>query len=195
MISRKLILEFKKYCDAYGWSFDNDSSEFTFQFRLGWFINEHFPNKYVIDFETNIKKLATSDIHKKEIDIHVLNKTDQSKHAIELKFVKDKSGYDITLFEMCKDIKFLEKLVTLHNFKTSYSIAFSSVAKAYTAPKNGKFRSTGPRLSFHKCFRENHCITGNIYRNDQQQYDFTKEYKLDWFDFSDNIKACIVKVE
>ena len=195
MITEEFIREFKKYCECYGWNFDSNSSEFTFQFRLGWFLNSYYPDIFIIDFETNIKKFKQSDIHKKEIDIHLFNKKSQINHAIEIKYIKDKSGYDISLFEMCKDIKFIEKLVENENFKTSYSIAFSIISKAYTPPKKGIYKTNGQRLHFYKCFRENHCIKGNIYRNEKQQFDFTNEYKLDWFDFTDDIKVCIVKIE
>lgn len=196
MITQELIREFKKYCDSYGWFFDSNSSEFTFQFRLGWFINFYYPSKYIVDFETHIRKFREQEpkYKKKEIDIHLLERDNLQNHAIEVKFVKDKMGYDISLFEMCRDIKFLEDMINHQKFASCYSIAFSTIANSYTAPQNVKYNLTHKRLSFYKKFREDHCITGNMYRNENEQFDFDKMYKLDWFDFSDTIKACVVEV-
>lgn len=194
MIDKELIGKFKMYCDSYGWSFDSETTECTFQFRFGWFINFYFPDKYVVDFEINTRKFRKIKEHKSEIDIYLLDKLKLTHTAIEVKYIKDPSGYDITLFEMCKDIKFLETLISLEEFEKCFSLVFCSIANAYTPPRNGKYRTFGPRLDFYKNFREHHIIKGLMYRDETKQYLFDKEYKLEWFDFTDSIKVCIVEV-
>src|SRR5438552_2050139 len=146
MLSQELILNFKKYCDQYGWSFDNNSSEFTFQFRLGWFINSLFKDQYIVDFETNVRKLGILGTHKKEIDIYMYDRQKKTSSAIELKFIKDRIGYDISLFKMCEDIKFLEQLQDNYHFSSTYSLAFTSIENVYTPSKNGKYKAVGERL-------------------------------------------------
>jgi len=194
MLTSELVQEFKIYCDAYGWTFDNHSSEFTFQLRLGWYLNAIFKNQYMIDFETNIRKFNISETIKTEIDIYLQDRHDKTNHAIEIKYIKNEPGYDIGLYEMCKDIKFLEQLQHNYNFSTTYSLAFTSNQSVYTPSKNGKYKSKGERRDFYNCFRENRCISGKIFRNETQCLIFDKKYHLDWFDFTPGIKACIVKV-
>lgn len=194
MIDINFVTEFKTYCDAYGWAFDNYSSEFTFQFRLGWFINEKYKDRFIVDFETNIRKLDIPRKFKSEIDIYAKDRLTQADHAIEVKFIKDPMGYDISLFNLCVDIKFLEQLKMNNNFKSTTSLAFSTIEKAYTPPANGKYKATDKRLHFYKCFREDKCISGTIFRSEKEIVEFDAEYRLEWFDFTPRIKACIIHV-
>lgn len=192
MITKDLISQFRIYCENYGWTFDINSSEFTFQFRLGWFLNEIYKDRYLIDFETNVKKFEIPKKIKAEIDIYIYDKDNKSNHAIEIKYIKDRSGYDISLYKMCEDILFLEHLKETKIFMNTYVLVFSSVKNSFTAPENGKYKVKGERLEFYKSFREKKLITGKVYRNKEQQLMFKNEYKIDWFDFTDNIKACLI---
>jgi len=195
MLSKKLIIDFIKYCDHYGWYFDNHSSEFTFQFRFGWFLNSISSNQYLIDFETNVKKkFEIRDTCKTELDIYVYDKMHNTNNGIEIKYIKDKMGYDISLYKMCEDIKFLEELQATNIFTTTYSVAFTSIQNSFTPPKNGKYKASGERLEFYRNFRERHFIPKAIYRNNKQQLTLRNEYKIEWIDFNESIKVCLIEV-
>ena len=195
MITKDIITEFHKYCHDNGWTFDNNSSEFTFQFRLGWFLHKYFDNKYLVDFEMNIKKFDVLGLIKKEIDIVLSNRETNVKHAIEIKFIKDKNGYDISLFKLCEDLHFLEQLKRDSGFSDSFAIAFSIIPNSHTASKNGKYKAlTKDRLEFYKMFREDKIVKGTIHGNKQEKIELRNEYKLDWFDFTEDIKVCLIKI-
>ncbi len=191
-LTENFIAEFYSYCKNHGWEFDKSSSEFTFQFRLGWYLNHHFSEKYLIDFEVNLKLYNAI---KKEADILIKEKNSVNKSVIELKFIKDESGYDISIFKFCEDIKFLEQLSERPEFDELYCLAFSIVDKVYFSPK--KVLVSEKHKEFYKMFRDDKKIKTEIRygKNIEIPLKLKSEYNLVWNNFGEKIKVCLVKVK
>lgn len=190
-----LITEFKKYCTDRKWTFDKYCSEFTFQFRLCRFLeNNNKSNK--IELESNIERYNYNKLIKKEIDIDLLT-FDNKKIAIEIKFIRDQGSFNIGMYKYCEDIKFLEELTDL-NFLEGYAILFTTIKELYTPPQKKQNPRNIENISLYNCFRVELKLKGNLkIKTGKMNESLTlrNEYEINWIDFDENIKACIVKVE
>ena len=200
MITKDLFTKFLDYNKSRSWKFDENTSEFTIQFRFARFLDETFPDLYNIELESNIKRhgYELSEFTKKEIDIDLLIKKTKRKQAIEIKFIKDKGSYDIQCYKFCQDIKFLEELRS-KDYDTSFAIIFTNLPVVYTRRENNK--AGMEKKNLYDCFQNQFCIKGKISFNKDNapiQFDNGKEYKLVWFglgpDFGPDFKACIIEV-
>jgi hypothetical protein len=193
---KNIILEFKEYCKTRNWLFDDYTSEFTFQFRLCRFLEEN--NKFnIIELESSIERYNHYNLIKKEIDIDIYNSANNKKIAIELKFVRDKGSYNIGMYKFCEDIKFLEEL-TERVFDKGYAIIFTTIQELFTQPKKQLKPKNIENLKLYNSFRVDKKLSGNLNIKTgtmKESLILLGEYDLIWEDFSDNIKACIVRIE
>lgn len=186
--------DFRTYCNERNWSFDNYTSEFTFQFRICRFLEYLYSNKIDIELESNINRYNISNLIKKEIDIDILK--ENQKIAIELKFVRDRGSYNIGMFNFCEDIKFIEELITSHIFHKGYAIIFTTISELFTPNENLKPRNKENEVLYQKFRNERKLYadvrikTGNMDRS----LNLKGSYNLEWFDFTETIKVCIVEV-
>lgn len=194
MLTQDSILKFKNFCEERGWDFDKRfTSEFTFQFRLCRFLDVFFQDRYNTELESSINRYQINNLVKKVIDIDLMDKRSNKRHAIEIKYLRDEGSYDVGMFEICKDIKFLEQLRTC-NFSTCFSLVFTTVSKIHTPIKLQKAKILS-NLQLYNCFGKNFQITGNIsLQTGKREVQIEGQYQLKWFDFSQTIKACLITV-
>jgi hypothetical protein len=189
------LIKFKEYCENRNWSFDNFCSEFTFQFRLCRYL-ETIDENALIELESSIYRYNYEKLTKKEIDIDILSSDNQTRTAIELKFIRDQGSYNIGMYKFCEDIRFLEEL-TERGFSHAYSIIFTTITEVYTKPKSTLRPKNLENSSLYNCFRNDFELKGvlNIKTGKMNEsLTLRGEYKLLWVDFSSNIKACIVEI-
>jgi hypothetical protein len=189
------ISGFKNYCSKRNWTFNDFCSEFTLQFRICRYLEE-VNNKYIIELESNIERYNCGGLIKKEIDIDI-SASDNKKIAIELKFVRDKGSFNIGMYKYCEDIKFLEQLVET-KFDIGYAIIFTNIKELYTAPSKTQKPRNEENKVLYTSFRTNKKLTGELkIKTGRMDESLTLrgEYNLNWEDFFQNIKACIVKIE
>lgn len=188
------LQKFADYCNKRNWGFDQFTSEFTFQFRLCRFL-ESENSDISIELESNVERYKHTGLTKKEIDLDILT-SNSSKIAIELKFHRDKGTYNIGMFNYCKDIKFLEEL-TEKNFEKGYAIIFTTIPEFYTRPIKAQNPKNIENIHLYNCFRENFSIEGQLQIRTgslNKQLNLACTYPLNWVDFTENIKACIIEV-
>ncbi len=188
------IIEFKNYCISRNWIFDQYTSEFTFQFRLCRFIEEVHKDCY-IELESNIERYGLSKLTKKEIDIDVIDKN-KLKTAIEIKYIRDFGSHNIGMFSYCEDIKFLEEIVE-NVFENGLAIIFTTIENLYTEPKKELNPKNAENLTLYNAFRISRILSGELKIKTgkmDKAISLKGEYNLNWIDFTDTIKACIVKV-
>jgi hypothetical protein len=188
------IVEFRKYCIERNWSFDNHTSEFTFQFRVCRFL-EAKNKARDIELESNIQRYNFPKLIKKEIDIDFINIKGE-KIAMELKFVRDMGSFNIGMFKFCEDVKFLEQLVEC-GFNLGFAIIFTTIEKIYTRSIKELKPKNPENTNLYRGFRENFQISGSLSiktGNLNQSIILKGKYDLNWEDFLGNIKVCVVKV-
>ena len=185
---------FKAYCINRGWIFDSYSSEFTFQFRICQFLDHISKQKY-IELESNIERYDIKNKIKKEIDIDVLDENSK-KIAIEIKFIRDQGSFNIGMFDYCKDIKFLEELVD-EKFDKGIAIIFTTIKELYTPPNKIQRPKNIENLVLYNSFRVDKVLAGNLRIKTGSKDESLKlkgSYPLNWMDFNDSIKICLVYV-
>ena len=103
-------------------------NEFSLQHELGIFLRGELPKEWKIQFErpVNFFDLSAKEFEKKEIDICVFKRNgkriQEKLAAIELKFPRS-GRVPESMFDVCKDIRFLEQLVSCKKgFKEGYSV-------------------------------------------------------------------------
>lgn len=187
--------EFKSYCSIRNWSFDQFTSEFTFQFRICRFLESQSKLK-LIELESNINRYGLYNLTKKEIDIDI---TDEQKNriAIELKYVRDKGSYNIGMYKFCEDLKFLEELTRSKAFDTGYGIIFTSIPELYSKPKRELNPKNKENLKLYEGFRLKKRLSGDLAIKTgslNENLNLSGSYSIHWQDFALNIKACLIKV-
>jgi hypothetical protein len=188
------ILNFKKYCNDKKWKWDNYTSEFTFQFRISRFLDSHY-NNIEIELESSVFRYNISKLIKKEIDIDIeLNNT---KYAIELKYIRDKGSFNIGMFKYCEDIKFIEQLMENKIIEKGYAILFTTIPEVYSKPNKQLNPKNIENLKLYRAFRELYEVNGNLSiktgKLNESLY-LKGKYKLNWLDFIDNIKVCFIEI-
>lgn len=105
-------------------------NEFSLQHELGIYLRNNLKSKKV-EFERNVKYfgLQKSQFIKKEIDISIYD--NKNYCAIELKFPRN-GQYPESMYNFCKDIKFLEELKS-NGFDKCYFIALVDNKKFYSS--------------------------------------------------------------
>jgi len=100
-------------------------NEFSLQHELGVYLRNNL-DECKVQFERNVSyfDMAKADFEKKEIDIAITSKASGDYlSAIELKFPRNGQVPE-SMFSFCKDIAFLEQLVT-SGFQSAYFLAFA----------------------------------------------------------------------
>jgi len=189
------ISNFKDYCQSQKWTIDRYTSEFTLQFRICRFL-QSLDSNLVIELESNINRYDLEKFTKKEIDIEYYN-NDNIHSCIELKYIRDKGSYNIGMFRFYEDIKFVEELIESGKFQNGYSVLFTSIKELYTTPKRKLNPKNKENLKLYKSFREKKQLEGTVSIKTGKLYksiSINGKYKLNWFDFDNGIKSCIVRI-
>lgn len=189
------LIEFKTYCQSRGWKIDRFTSEFTLQFRLCRFLETLDPN-FKIELESNINRYQIKGLSKKEIDIDLLNNSERV--AIELKYIRDQGSYNIGMFNSYVDIKFIEELIETNEFQLGYCIIFSSLPEVYnTTEKALKPRNT-ENLPLYLSFKKDKILKGKVQiktGNMNRSVKILGSYSLNWIEFQQDVKACVIKIK
>ena len=162
-------------------------NEFSLQHELGLFLRNQLSNCKV-QFERNVShfQLSKSNLEKKEIDIAITSvKSGERLSAIELKYPRNGQVPE-SMFSFCKDIAFLEQLVT-SGFQSAYFLALADHPHFYSGNSSGiygHFRSSVP-------------ITGKITKptgSKDKEISINGSYTASWLPVSGNTKFCLVRV-
>jgi len=107
-------------------------NESSIQYELAIFLRQKLDKDLKIQLERNIEyfDLRNDIFLKKEMDIVIFASNKKEKHCIELKFPTN-GQYPEEMFSACKDIKFLEQLVSV-GFDESYFVMFANDPLFYT---------------------------------------------------------------
>ena len=130
----KLIQAGQKSADDYDCNIYN---EISFQHELGKYIEEKLENKgYKVFYEKNmydtIEERDEKDWVKKEADIVIINKNNNEKYAIELKFSKGENARTpVVLYDYVKDIRFMELVKSEKKFTNVYNFMIANSQKYY----------------------------------------------------------------
>jgi hypothetical protein len=162
-------------------------NEFSLQHELGLYLRNHLPNCKV-QFERNVAyfNLNKSAFEKKEIDIAITSKDGAERiGAIELKYPRNGQVPE-SLFSFCKDIAFLEQLVT-GGFQAAYFLALADHPHFYSGNPTGIYGH----------FRAGVPITGRITKPTgakNHQVTIIGSYVASWLPVSGDTKFCLVRV-
>ena len=184
----------KDYCQSQRWTIDRYTSEFTLQFRICRFL-QSLDSNLVIELESNINRYGLEKFTKKEIDIEYYNNDIRS--CIELKYIRDKGSYNIGMFRFYEDIKFVEELIESGKFQNGYCILFTSLKELYTTPKRKLNPKNKENLKLYKSYREKKQLGGTVSIKTgklDKSISIKGQYNLNWFDFDNGIKSCIVTI-
>ena len=190
-----LISEFKKYSQSNSWNIDRYTSEFTLQFRICRFL-QSIDSNFMIELESNINRYSLEKFTKKEIDIDYY-KNDDKHSCIELKYVRDKGSYNIGMFSFYEDIKFVEELVESGKFKNGYCILFTSIKELYTPPNKKLNPKNKDNIRLYDSFRVKKQLSGTVSIKTgplNKSISIKGKYNLNWFDFQDDIKCCVLNI-
>ena len=92
----------------------------------------------------------------------------------------------------------MEELVSNDPFKKGYSILFTSIPEIYTPSRKELNPRNRENLALYKSFREDGILKGTVSIKTgklNKTLTISGTYRLDWFDFTQDIKACLVTVE
>jgi len=189
------ISNFKDYCQSQRWTIDRYTSEFTLQFRMCRFL-QSLDSNLVIELESNINRYGLEKFTKKEIDIEYYN-NDDIHSCIELKYIRDKGSYNIGMFLFYEDIKFVEELIKSGKFQNGYCVLFTSIKELYTTPNRKLNPKNKENLKLYESFRIKKQLGGTVSIKTgrlDKSISIKGKYNLNWFDFDNEIKSCIVKI-
>ena len=162
-------------------------NEFSLQHELGIYLRNQLDN-CKIRFEQNVSDvgLEKSEYVKKEIDISITS-TDSGEHlsAIELKYPRNGQVPE-SMFSFCKDIAFLEQLVTT-GFQSAYFLAFAEDPLFYTGKNEG----------IYGFFRSGRPITGRIRKPTgakDSEIIIKGPYHATWLPVSGSRRFCLIQI-
>jgi hypothetical protein len=165
-------------------------NEISLQLELGLFLRKHIKNSKV-QFERNISYFdfkSESAFEKKEIDIAITsNASNQLLSAIELKFPRNGQVPE-SMFSFCKDIAFLEQLVSA-GFQSGYFLAVVDSHLFYS-----KLISCE---NIYGLFRGDMPIEGTIIKPTgakDKKVTLQYSYRAKWFPVSDDKKYCLIQI-
>ena len=189
------ISNFKDYCQSQKWTIDRYTSEFTLQFRICRFL-QSLDSNLVIELESNINRYDLEKFTKKEIDMEYYN-NDNIHSCIELKYIRDKGSYNIGMFRFYEDIKFVEELIESGKFQNGYCVLFTSIKELYTTPNRKLNPKNRENLKLYELFRIKKQLWGTVSIKTgrlDKSISIKGKYNLNWFDFDNGIKSCIVEI-
>lgn len=101
-------------------------NEFSLQHELGIFLRQNLPSNLKVQFERNVDYFFKSkrDFTKKEMDIVIFSEDFSFKVCIELKFPQNGRTPE-NMFDICKDIAFIEEL-SKKGFSKCYQLTLVS---------------------------------------------------------------------
>ena len=120
---------------------------------------------------------------------------DDIHSCIELKYIRDKGSYNIEMFRFYEDIKFVEELTESGKFQNGYCVLFTSIKELYTTPNRKLNPKNNENLKLYKSFREKKQLWGTVSIKTgklDKSISIKGKYNLNWFDFDNGIKSCIV---
>lgn len=186
---KEILHDFKSWMTRRNYRVDSFTSEFTIQHRMAVFLDGYLHRKYDCELEVNVEKYNLGNLTKKEIDI-VVSSADE-RHAIELKFIKDQGSFNIGMYKVCEDVRFLEQLKN-NGFASVCAYTFTNIPKVYTStiaiptPKNFQ------NLELYVQFRNDKKIHDTIAIKTGQLNEFitlSRSHSFQWIDFIDGVKA------
>jgi len=189
------ISNFKDYCQSQKWTIDRYTSEFTLQFRICRFL-QSLDSNLVIELESNINRYDLEKFTKKEIDIEYYN-NDNIHSCIELKYIRDEGSYNIGMFSFYEDIKFVEELIESGKFENGYCVLFNSINKLYTSPNRILNPKNKENLKLYESFRIDKQLGGTVSIKTgslDKSISIKGKYNLNWFDFDNEIKSCVIRI-
>jgi hypothetical protein len=180
----KMLLDFMDYSKSENLEIYN---EFSLQHELGIFLRKQLPN-YLVQFERNVRYFSNSKFPftKKEIDISIFTE-DKSQliYAIELKYPKN-GQYPETMFNICKDIAFVEELKI---------VGFTQTAVLTLVDDELFYAGSGGGI--YDYFRKNKPLTGLINKPTgakDSAVTIKGSYSVNWHDWVGKRKFTIVEI-
>jgi len=172
-----------------GYHIDDFTSEFTIQHRLALFLDAYLSKKYECELEVSVEKFGWKNLTKKEIDI-VVSSTEE-RHAIELKFIRDQGSFNIGIYGVCEDVRFLEELKD-GGFESVCSYVFTTLPDVFT-PTNGAPNPKNPQnMSLYVQFRNAKNLQRKIAIKTgalNKEVNFERSHPFSWMDFVDGVKG------
>ncbi len=164
-------------------------NEASIQYELAIFLRRELPRNYKVQLERNIDYfgLDKGEFLKREMDIVVSCSSNGEKHCVELKFPTN-GQYPEQMFSACKDIKFLEQLVSA-GFGESFFVMFADDPLFYTNKGD-----SGIYLSF----RKEKLIKGSIQKptgEKDETLHFSGTYAIQWKEVANGLKYFVVRVD
>lgn len=156
----KITHDFFSWLQRRGLSFDDYTSEFTIQFRLAVFLENYLSKQANIQLEVNTRRFGLQGMVKSEIDICIIF-PDGSRHAIELKYLRDPGTYNIGMFSICEDIRFLEQL-RAGGFASGCSLSFSNLKRVYQSHPQAPVARNLENQALHTRFRHEQRVYGEL---------------------------------
>lgn len=162
-------------------------NEFSLQHELGLFLRNRLSDCKV-QFERNVAhfNMSKSEFEKKEIDIAITSKDSTARiGAVEQKYPRNGQVPE-SLFSFCKDIAFLEQLVS-GGFQVAYFLALADHPHFYSGNPTGIYGH----------FRAGVPITGKITKPTgakDHQITITGSYIANWLPVTGDTKFCLVRV-
>jgi hypothetical protein len=162
-------------------------NEFSLQHELGVYLRNNLKNCKV-QFERNVShfNLAKSDFEKKEIDIAITSISSGDRlSAIELKYPRNGQVPE-SMFSFCKDIAFLEQLVT-SGFHSAYFLAVADDRSFYSGKDEG----------IYGLFRSSRPSTGKIMKPTgakNKEKNLKGSYNAKWLPISGDMRFCLVRI-
>jgi hypothetical protein len=163
-------------------------NEASIQYELAIFLRQKLDKDFRIQLERNIDyfDLDKSAFLKKEMDMVIFGSDKKEKHCIELKFPTN-GQYPEQMFSACKDVKFLEQLVSA-GFNESYFVMFANDPLFYTNRGDS---------GIYFNFRKEKLIRKSIQKPTGAKDEtlcFRGTYAISWKEISNYLKYFVVRV-
>lgn len=162
-------------------------NEFSLQHELGIYLRNCFGEKYKIQFERNVVSFFNTKEHftKKEMDIVMYSDDYKEKYCIELKYPRN-GQYPEQMFNMCKDIKFIEEL-KMNGFTKCYLLTIVDDPNFYSMNSSNE-------IGIYNYFRFGKILQGEIIKptgEKKEKLILVNEYKIKWEILKDKSKYFI----
>jgi len=186
-----LVKEFAEKVHSDGIDLYNEASV---QYELAIFLRQKIGTGYTVQLERNIDffGLDKRNFLKKEMDIIIFSLDGSEKHCIELKYPTN-GQYPEQMFSACKDVFFLEQLVSRGGFGVSFFVMFAEDPLFYTTKR--------AKSGIYEKFRGKKVLEGEIEKptgTDKQTIDLKGSYSFSWEEILVNekkLKYFLVQVD